>query len=175
MPNLFARNSFKKGLLAVVDNRHEEAAVHFKRAVDTLRERGDRPNWRYLSYYGLSLARARRDSVDAIRVCEQAATAESHADLYLNLGQVYLLAGKLPQALEAFAQGLRLEPANKALQEALHRFDRRTAPLIPMLPRTHRLNRWLGQARGRFSSRVPKRLFALQAARSNASGHSPPF
>jgi len=79
-----------------------------------------------------------------------------NADLYLNLGQVYLLAGKIPQALEAFAQGLRAQPHDSTLREALDRFDRRSAPPIPLLKRSHRLNRWLGQARGIVRARTGK-------------------
>ena len=123
MPVLSAENSFKKGLLAMVDDRYDEASACFRRAIDTLRQRGDQPDWRYLSYYGLSMARSCHPDDDAIRVCETAATEESNAILYLNLGQVYLLAGKIPQALEAFEQGLRLEPGNRALREALNRFE----------------------------------------------------
>ncbi len=65
------------------------------------RERSvSRPQMRYMSYYGLSLAQTKRPSRQAIKACETAATVDFFSpDLLLNLGKVYLLAGKTSKAL----------------------------------------------------------------------------
>ena len=147
---LAAENSFKKGLLAIAEHRYHEAVAHFRSAVETHERRRGIPVWRHLSYYGLSMARAHRPATpEAIRACEVAAAragrADAAADLYWNLGQVYLLAGKTDRALEAFASGLRLDPAHPGLRRALESHDRRRM-LFPCLGRANALNRWFGRA-----------------------------
>ena len=149
MAILSAENNFKKGLLAMVDEDHVHAAEFFRQALDIERERQvARSDGRYLSYYGLSLARAYRPTHESIKACETAAGQDSFsADLQLNLGRVYLLAGKTSKALDAFEGGLRIDPRHRALRRELNRLDRRSRPPLPMLSRSHRLNRWIGRAR----------------------------
>ena len=73
MPILSAENQFKKGLAALVDHNYTDAAVFFKRALDLDRARNRRqPDLRYLSYYGLSLARSGRSIREAIQICRTA-------------------------------------------------------------------------------------------------------
>jgi tetratricopeptide (TPR) repeat protein len=107
-----------------------------------------RPDMRYLSYYGLSLARANRATHAALEACELAARdAPSHPLLQLNLGRVHLLAGRLPLALQCFERGLRLAPDHRSLRLELGRADRRSREVLPFLDRSHRLNRWMGRLR----------------------------
>ena len=149
MAILSAENNFKKGLLAMVDEDHVHAAEFFRQALDIERERQvARPDGRYLSYYGLSLARAYRPTHESIKAVETAAGQDSFsADLQLNLGRVYLLAGKTSRALKTFERGLQLDPRHRGLQREFRRIDRRSRPALPMLSRSHCLNRWIGRAR----------------------------
>jgi len=129
MSILSAENRFKQGLLALVDGDHEGAARYFREAIAIQERRGaNRPDWRYLSYYGLSMAKAFRPSDDAIAACRSAALGgRINPELYLNLGRVYALAGKLDRAREAFEHGLRLAPDHPRLREELLS----TASLLP--------------------------------------------
>ena len=156
MPILSAENCFKKGLLALVDENYEDAAAFFRQAIDIQRERKvQRPEWRYLSYYGLSLAKSHRPTPEAVRACETAVRAETYnPELYLNLGRVYMMAGKVTRGLEVFERGLKVAPQHVALHMDLVRSDRRSRPPIRLLPRANRLNRWMGMARGALSTRA---------------------
>jgi len=149
MTVLSAENNFRRGLAALVDDNHRDAAVFFARAIEIQRQRaGDVPEPRYLSYYGFSLAKSRAVSREALDACARAAASGGpDPDLYLNLGRVYLLAGKTALALEAFSQGLRLVPGHAPLARELGRIDRRSAPVLPLLGRDHALNRYLGRLR----------------------------
>ena len=61
MSVLSAESSFSQGLAAFSADRHAEAAEHFRTAMQIERQRGvRRPEARFLSYYGLSLARSSR-------------------------------------------------------------------------------------------------------------------
>jgi len=117
MAILSAQISFKKGLAALVDDDPAVAVVHFREAMRIEDQRASRPTMRFLSYYGYCLARTGRAGGDALRACETAAAREPRdADLLLNLGRVYMLAGKPKAARSTLDRGLRISPGNRALQ-----------------------------------------------------------
>ena len=149
MPILAAENCFKKGLVALSQGRPLEATDLFQSAMKIEREgNASKPEMRYLSYFGLSVAKARRPTREAIKACETAASeAFYNPNLLLNLGQVYMMAGKRAKALAAFHKGLRIAPEHRALAAALAEVDRRSRPVFPRLHRDHPLNRWLGRLR----------------------------
>ncbi len=149
MSILSSEIQFRKGLAALAGGDPAGAAEHFKQAIAIERQRSaSRPQMRYVSFYGLASAMAYGVSVDAIRACERAARIDFYnPDLLLNLGKVYLMAGKSTRALIAFERGLRLSPSHGPLREALARIDRRARPVLPCIRRNHPVNRWLGRVR----------------------------
>jgi predicted Zn-dependent protease len=149
MPILSAENQFKKGLTALVDRNYKDATVFFKRAIDVdLARNRSQPDLRYLSYYGLSLARAGMSTAEAISICRQTVSRhKNHPVLWLNLGRVYLVAGKTQRALEALDRGAQLAPGNRVLAEELAQLERRSSPVIRRLPRSHPINIALGKLR----------------------------
>ena len=75
MPTLSAENAFKKGLSALVDQRPKDASEQFRKALDLQKQQGGRRlDMRYLSYYGLSLARAGLSKRIALQACRTAVT-----------------------------------------------------------------------------------------------------
>jgi len=149
MPILSAENQFKKGLTALADHNYKDATVFFKRAIDVdLARNRSKPDLRYLSYYGLSLAKAGMSTADAISICRQTVSRhKNHPVLWLNLGRVYIAAGKTQRALEALDRGAQLAPGNRVLAEELAQLERRSSPVIRMLPRSHPVNIALGKLR----------------------------
>ncbi len=166
MPILSAENSFRSGLVALVEGDPANAATHFQAAILIERQHGvTRPQMRYLSYYGLSLAQARGASPDAIQACETASRRDFfNPDLLLNLGRVYLLAGKTTKALWAFQRGLELAPRHKSLRAEQGKVDRRQAPPLTIVSRAHPVNKLLGKLRWALQSRAPKWIGAFRAA-----------
>ncbi len=155
MAILSAENAFRKGLGALAENRPEAASQYFRKALDLERDRSkSRLDMRYLSYYGLSLAQAGLSSQIALQACKTAVFKQNGDPLlYLNLGRVYILKGKLVRAMEAFERGLRIAPDHKILRKELAKIDRRSKPAISFLERSHPVNRWIGRHR-RKSGRV---------------------
>lgn len=150
MPILSAENQFKKGLTALVDQNYKDAVVFFGRAVELDRERNRKqPDLRYLSYYGLALAKSGSSPTEALRVCRMAVSRHQHHPvLWLNLGRAYAALGKHERALEALDRGARLAPDNPVVARELAQFDRRSQPVIPRLSRSHPVNVVLGKLRG---------------------------
>jgi tetratricopeptide (TPR) repeat protein len=147
MAILSAENNFREGLVALVEGRPDDASSRFQSAMYEERQQGThRPQMRYLSYFGLSVAMAKGPSRDAIRACEAAVRNEFYnADLLLNLGKVYLMAGKTTRAMAIFERGLKISPRHKGLRTAAGRADRRRRPPIRWLKRNHPVNHWLGR------------------------------
>ena len=160
MPILAAENCFKKGLVALAEGRPAEASAMFEAAMVIERERSvSRPQMRYLSYYGLSLAQTKRPTRQAIKACETAANVDFFSpDLLLNLGKVYLLAGKTTKALATWERGARIAPNYKAIRLELQKADRRSLPPIAALRRSHPLNRLLGKLRAQVFTAQPKKV-----------------
>lgn len=164
MPILSAENYFRRGLLALAENNAAEAAGHFESAVRVEREHNVvRPQMRYISYLGLSLAQAHR-APEAIQACEMAARGEPYnPDLLLNLGRVHLMTGRLTLALATLERGRRLAPWHKGIAIELAKVDRRKPPTLRFLSRDHALNKLLGKWRAGLLSRTPRRLLGRDA------------
>jgi tetratricopeptide (TPR) repeat protein len=166
MPILSAEIQFKKGLAAFVDEQFAEAAAAFRQAIEIDRQRNVRsPEARYLSYYGLSLAKQFGPGPESIQACETAAAREPHnPNLALNLGRVYAMVGRTTRALECFEGGLRMAPSHRSLRRELTQTDRRARPVLPGLGRNHVVNRWLGGLRSRWLASNPGRPHKPAAA-----------
>jgi len=162
---LTAENHFRRGLTALVDGDATAASDHFQSAILTEVQRGvKRPQMRYLSYYGLSRAQAFGATPQSVQACETAARRDFfNPDLLLNLGRVYLLAGKTTKALVAFERGLELAPGHKGLRAEFTKIDRRAAPPLGIVSRSHPLNKWLGRLRSSLRTHVPKWIGATRA------------
>ncbi len=126
MPILSAENHFKRGLQALIDNDYVVAANYFRRAMDVEHQRHVRePDMRYVSYYGLCLAKAHCQFKKAIATCERAAARRPRDfKMFLNLGRVYLAARKRRNALEAFRRGLEVAPRSQVLELEVRRLER---------------------------------------------------
>jgi tetratricopeptide (TPR) repeat protein len=163
---LSAENAFRRGLASLVDGDPTVASDYFQSAILTEVQRGvKRPQMRYLSYYGLSRAQAFGATPQSIQACETAARRDFfNPDLLLNLGRVYLLAGKTTKALAAFERGLGIAPSHKGLRAEFTKIDRRAAPPLGIVSRSHPLNKWLGRLRCSLWTRVPKSIGATRAA-----------
>ena len=165
MPIFSAENAFRRGLRELVEGESLAAAESFQSAILIEVQQGvRRPQMRYLSYYGLARAQAHGATPQAIQACETASRRDFfNPDLLLNLAKVYLLAGKTTKALATFQRGLELAPQHKALLTEFGRVDRREAPPLALVKRSHPLNKMLGKLRSSLRSK-PKRVRAARAA-----------
>jgi len=158
MPTLSAENAFKKGLSALVEQRPKDASEQFRKALDLEGQRGEhRLDMRYLSYYGLSLARAGLSRELALQACRTAVTKQpGDPVLHLNLGRVHLICGHLAAAFRAFENGLLLAPEDQPLRKEIACIERRRSPVLPFLPRSHPVNHWLGRVTAQCGRRTSR-------------------
>lgn len=165
MPILSAENSFRKGLAAMVDGDAAAATTFFQAAILIERQHGvTRPQMRYLSYYGLSLANSRGATPEAIQACETAARRDFfNPDLILNLGRVYALANKTTKALAALERGLAMAPSHKTMRAELAKLDRRGPPPLSIVSRNHPINKMLGRLRETLRTPILRRSASSRA------------
>jgi tetratricopeptide (TPR) repeat protein len=143
-----AVTEFKRGVKMLRDARPHTALEHFRNAAGM-----EKNNPYYLSFVGVSLARAERNWKTALEHCELALTMKrNEAQLYLNLAEVYTSAGRREEALMTLDRALASLGPQARIQQARMKLGRRRSPALPFLDRQNFLNRQLGLLRHRILS-----------------------
>ena len=136
---------FKECLKLLRDGEPSEALLAARRALGVSPK-----NPFYLSYTGLLAAIAERRYADGESLCQEAlGMRHNHAQLYLNLAEVYTTAGRREDAVETLQAGLKFARRDVRLNLALNRLMQRRAPVFSFLSRRHPLNRSVGKIRHR--------------------------
>jgi tetratricopeptide (TPR) repeat protein len=109
-----------------------------------------------LSYYGLLLAMVAKKHRESIKACKKSLKALKKSDydknsayptLYLNFGRAYLVSGDKNKAFDTFHKGLSKDHEYKDLIWELTKLGIRRPPVIPFLPRSFFINKYLGRLR----------------------------
>src|SRR3989442_8036525 len=143
---------FKEGVELLKNEYPQKALVRFRRAYEC-----DKHNPYYLSFLGLSIARAQRKWDQAAELCEIAVQLRpAELQFHLNLGEVYALAGRREKALDFLDDAVKLFGEDARLKQARGKVQKRRNPLVPFVGREHFLNRELGRLRHRALKRLGK-------------------
>lgn len=138
MPETEAEKLFTSGLRALAQEDTLAALALFEKAV----QRDEKPA--YCSYLALCIAKERGQFQLAVTLCEKAKAREPQNPVhYLNLGKVYLYAGKKDDAIRTFREGLSREK-DQAIIDELNKLGTRKPPVISFLKRSNPVNRFLG-------------------------------
>ena len=136
-------SDFKECLKNLRDGHPEEALQHARRALGVAPK-----NPFYLSYTGLLAAMAEHRYADAETLCREAVGMKhNHAQLYLNLADVYIQANRTADAITTLEKGLISAGRDFRIRRALERLGVRRAPIFAFLHRSHPLNRTFGRLR----------------------------
>ncbi len=141
-----AMRDFKAGMRLLRNKSYNCALVYFRRAHEI-----ECNNPYFLSYLGLALALAERKWADAERLCESALPLRrNQPQLYLNLAEVCLLAGKKRDAVATLEVGLQHASRDPRLRRMMQSLGVRNNSVLSFLDRRHPLNRTLGKVRHSF-------------------------
>jgi predicted Zn-dependent protease len=136
---------FRKALGYLRDDYSEKALPHIRRASELEEE-----NPFYRSYLGLTLARAQKKWDEAEELCNAALKGKrDQPQLYLNLAEVYVAAGRKQDAVEALLMATKYAQRDGRIYRMLNQLSSRRQPVLPFLDRRHFLNRNLGTLRHR--------------------------
>ena len=140
-----AFREFKTGLTFLRDNYANRALAHIQRVSDL-----EKNNPYYMSYLGVALARTQQKWADAERLCDTAVRMKrNQAQLYLNLAEVYMVAGRKDDARDALVAGMKYARRDIRLNIAMAKLTPRRTPVFSFLERKHPLNRHFGMLRHR--------------------------
>lgn len=98
-----------------------------------------------LSTLGYCQAKVQRDYDGGVKRCREALALEPDNSFHhLQLGRVYLLAGRRAEAIRVWRDGLHIEKNRHIIRE-LERLGVRRAPVVGFLRRDHPVNVYLGK------------------------------
>lgn len=138
---------FKECLKRMRDGHPGEALLHARRALGAAPK-----NPFYLSYTGLLAVLADERFADGEVLCQEAIQLKcNHAQLYLNLAEIYQREGRTAEAVDILERGMVSAGRDYRLRKALQKIGVRRAPVFSFLHRTHPLNRALGRLRHRLT------------------------
>jgi Flp pilus assembly protein TadD len=136
---------FSEGVELLKNEYPEKALLKLRRAFES-----DKHNPYYMSFLGLSMARAEQKWDEASELCETAVQVNrKEIKFHLNLVEVFALAGQREKALDRLHSASRLFGNDARLKRLRCKLQKRSAPLLPFLGRKHFLNRELGKLRHR--------------------------
>ena len=128
----------EKGISLLNDNNRLAALSCFEKAYAI----GKTP--KLLSYYSYCIATERGQVTEALKLCNDALSQEpDYPAHYLNLGRIYLFAGRKDEALSTLRKGLSFGE-NPAIKALLEKFGTRNKPVFSFLPRGNFLNKYAG-------------------------------
>ena len=140
---------FREGVELLKNEYPEKALLKLRRAFES-----DKRNPYYISFLGLTIARAERNWEQALDLCETAVKLNSkEIKFHLNLIEVYALAGWREKALSKLDSASKLFGNDARLKRFRAKIVERRAPVLPFLGRGHFLNRELGKFRHRILKR----------------------
>jgi Flp pilus assembly protein TadD len=145
MADSVALTEFKQGMRKLRDGDSDNALVHFRIAAEL-----EKHNPYYMSFLGVSLARAEREWTPALQLCQMALSIKrNEPQLYLNLAEVYKSAGRREEALTILDRAAVSLGRDARVLRARKRLGRRRSPVLTFLNRQNILNRQLGILRHR--------------------------
>ncbi len=144
-----ALDDFKQGIKLLRNGQSDEAVEYLQHAAELKQQ-----NPFYLSFLGVSVARAQKKWAAAVKLCETAlGLRRTEAQFYLNLAEVYVSAGRREDAVAVLDRGLFYLRIDARIRRARANLGKRRAPVLPFLEREHFLNRGLGKLRHRVLGR----------------------
>jgi tetratricopeptide (TPR) repeat protein len=128
----------KNGIAYLNDNNRLAALACFDKAFIN----GKSPE--LLSYLSYCIATERGQIYEALKLCNNALSQEPDNPVhYLNLGRIYLHAGKKEEALLILRKGLSFGD-NQAIRSILEKIGTRGKPVFPFFSRNSFLNKYVG-------------------------------
>jgi Flp pilus assembly protein TadD len=150
MPDDAGLPEFKQGIELLRKGQPARAAECFRHAAELKQH-----NPYYLSFLGVSMARTQGQWAAAVELCKTAINLKrTDAQLYLNLAEAYVSAGRRDIAIETLDAASRYCATDKRIGRMRGRLGKRRSPVLSFLPRDNFVNRGLGKLRHRVLVRV---------------------
>jgi Flp pilus assembly protein TadD len=152
MPDNAGLAEFKQGISLLRKGHSAEALEYLQRAAEMKQQ-----NPYYLSFLGVSMARAQAKWPAAVELCKTALSMRrNEPQLYVNLAEVYVSAGRRDRAVETLDTAVKYCGADARIGRMRGKLGKRLSPVLPFLERSNLVNRKLGELRQRLLKRLRK-------------------
>jgi tetratricopeptide (TPR) repeat protein len=136
---------FKEGVKFLKNDYPQKALLKLQSAFES-----DKHNPYYISFLGVSIARAQQNWARATEFCDMAVQLNpKEIQFHLNLAEVYALAGLREMSLHKLDYAMGIFGNDARLKRARSKVEKRRVPVLPFFGREHFLNRELGKLRHR--------------------------
>src|ERR1700720_3181160 len=140
-PTGIGRAEFTECLRHLYDEHKGIALAHIRRAL-----KAEPQNPFFLSYVGMLCAVLEKRYRTGEKLCREALEIKcNHAQLYLNLAEVYHQAGRDGDAIKMLRKGFISTGRDLRIRRALEKIGGRRSPMFSSLGRSHAINRILGE------------------------------
>ncbi len=108
----------------------------------------------FYSYLGYGVARYQKQQQQGLKLCRRAIELEFYQpESFDFLARTHLLMGNRRAAYDVVERGFEVDSSHEGLLALRSELGERRPPVLPFLPRSHTLNRWLGKTRHRLLGR----------------------
>lgn len=136
-------DEFVEGIAHLEESAIPKARQSFQQAYESV-ERSDVYHNKYASYCGL--ARVLSGDASGLDLCREAArTEQQDGDVFLNLARAEWFYKNRKNTVIALKKGLQVDNRHPGLREMREQLGIRMRCPLPFLPRSHPLNRALGE------------------------------
>jgi Flp pilus assembly protein TadD len=143
LPSAAGVTEFRECLSQLRDGHMTAALAHVRRALNS-----EPRNPFYLSYEGMLSAVAEKRYAEGEKLCREALEMKcNHAQLYLNLAELFHQEGRDGDAMSTLRKGFISAGRDVRIRRALEKMGERRPPILFMFGRGHSLNRILGRLR----------------------------
>ncbi|MBI3604948.1 MAG: tetratricopeptide repeat protein [Nitrospirae bacterium] len=143
MPGL---EEFQLGTAYLKEKNYKEAAHYFRKALLFYQENPNQTPGSLLSSYGYATAMGENQIKEGVAFCKKGIQRKDQVpEQYLYLAELCLINRRKGEAYQALEDGLKIFKNNSRLSQKIKEFGVRKKPLLPILERSHPVNKVLGK------------------------------
>lgn len=134
------------GKVYLKEKNYKEAAHYFRKALLFYQEEPNKTPGIVLSGYGYATAIGEKNIKDGLAFCKKGLQRKDPVpESYLYLAELLLLNREKGEAYKTLEEGLKIFKSNPRIFERIKQFGVRKRPLVPVLERSHPVNKVLGK------------------------------
>jgi len=130
----------------IKEKNYKEAAHYLRKALLFYQEDPNKTPGILLSCYGYSTAIGEKNIKDGLAFCKKGLQRKDLApESYLYLAELFLMSREKAEAYKTLEEGLKVFKSNTKIIERMKQFGVRKKPVVPILDRSHPVNKVLGK------------------------------
>lgn len=144
--NIPGNDLIELGRAYINEKNYKEAAHYLRKALLSFQEDPNKTPGILLSCYGFATAIGEKNIKDGLAFCKKGLLRKDPApESYLYLSELLLMVREKAEAYRILEEGLKIFKGDLKMSERIRKFGVRKKPLVPVLGRSHPINKVLGK------------------------------